>query len=394
MRRLPLSIGLARRAATLALLLCSIHPELAAAAESALVANFRRQIQQRLDQAHWSAESVDLPGLLRELEQRAAAGESAASLSNWLDKEVPWRWCSFAPVAPRLKPNPQFELPFDRWVNWIVGQGVSGDYSHTGRQQFSLDFLMPEGTPILAAEAGTVARVVDGFTRCCLPLDRAYETNQVIVLHEGGSFSNYAHLRKGIPVKEGQEVAAGDLLGYSGSTGYATMPHLHFSVSILDASKQPRTIPFLFRNETPGGYLPKPWRLYQNRPAPTYALSVSLGDRELISGQPFDLEGRVPVQLRVALVGKEPTDVTRDPKTSYVALTPWSLRVAEGRVTFGFQSSQWDPLSEAIKHGIAILTILYQDEKGRRGAFDAWFRFPDAARYLSKPPPEKPSKAP
>jgi murein DD-endopeptidase MepM/ murein hydrolase activator NlpD len=380
----------AKRAATLALLLWSSHPELAAATESALVANLRRQIQQRLDHNHWNAESVDLSGLLRELAEREAAGESPASLTSWLEKEVPGRWFSFAPTAPRIRPNQEFDLPFDRWVNWIVGQGVSGAYSHTGRAQFSFDFVMPEGTPILAAEKGTVARVVDGFTRCCLPVERGVESNHVIVIHSDGAFSGYGHLRPGIPVKEGQSVAAGELLGYSGSTGYATMPHLHFDVSILDASKQPRTIPIRFRNGTPQGYQPKAWRLYQNRPAPTYSLSVSLGDRELTSGQPFDLEGRAPVQLRVALVGKDLLDVTRDPKTRYVALTPWSLRVAEGQVTFGFQSSQWDPLPEFTKHSIAILTILYQDEEGRRGAFDAWFRFPDAHRYLPKLPPPKP----
>jgi murein DD-endopeptidase MepM/ murein hydrolase activator NlpD len=384
----------ARRAATLALLLCGMQPGLAAAAESALVAHFRRQIQQRLDQYHWSAESVDLPGLFRELEQRAAAGGSGASIASWLDKEVPRRWFSFAPTVPRVPTNLKFDLPFDRWVNWLVGQGFSGSATHKGRAQYSLDFDMPEGTPILAAEKGTVARVIDGFTRCCLPAERANEANQVIVIHENGTFTSYGHLRPGIPVKEGQSIAAGQLVGYSGGTGHAAIPHLHFDVSILDASAQPRTIPFRFRNGTPQGYLPKPWRLYQNRPAASYALSVRLGDRELTSGQPIDLDSRGPVQLRVALVGQEPVDVTRDPGTRYVALTPWNLRAAEGKVTFGFQSSQWDPLSDLAKQSVAILTILYQDEKGRRGAFDAWFRFPRAARHVPKDALANPVKAP
>ena len=386
----------ARCAATLALLLCGMEPGLAAAAESSVVAHFRRQIQQRLDQYHWSAESVDLPGLLRELEQRAAAGESGASIASWLDKEVPTRWFSFAPTAPRVPINLEFDLPFDRWVNWLVGQGVSGPYSHTGRAQFSLDFVMPEGTPVLAAQAGTVARVVDGFTRCCLPMERGLESNQVTVLHADGTFAGYAHLRTGIPVKQGQSVAAGELLGYSGSTGYATMPHLHFDVSILDASKQPRTIPFRFRNGTPQGYLPKAWRFYQNRPPSTALLRVSVGDRELATGQPFLLDGRAPVQLSVARAtpSGERIDVTRAEGTRYVPVTPWSLRAEGGRVTFGFQSSQWAPLPEATRTSIAILTILYQDKDGGQGAFDAWFRFPDAARYLPKPPPQKPGKAP
>ena len=93
------------------------------------------------------------------------------------------------------------------------------------------------------------------------------------------------------------------------------MPHLHFEVSILDASKQPRTIPFRFRNETPQGYLPKAWRLYQNRPPMSDRLAVSVGGQQLVSGQPFLLEGRAPVQLQVARAtpSGEMIDITRDP---------------------------------------------------------------------------------
>jgi murein DD-endopeptidase MepM/ murein hydrolase activator NlpD len=362
-------------------------PDLSAAADaSPLTAKFRRQLELRLERTHTSAQSIDLDGLLRELDQRAAAGESAASLAAWLDQELPVRWMAFAPVAPRVRPNPEFDLPFDPQIHWIVGQGTSGG-SHRGRLQYALDFAMPEGTPILAAAPGTVARVVDGFARCCLPIERSGESNQVIVIHGDGTFSSYGHFRPGIPVTEGQPVAAGDLLGYSGNTGYSTMPHLHFEVAIRDASKQARTIPFRFRNQTAQGYYPKAWRLYQNRPPSSLRLAVSVKGQPLVSGQPFLLEDRAPVQLGVALAdgSGESVDVTRDPNTRYVPLTPWSLRVGEpGRVVFGFQSSQWDPLPALVKNNVAILTILYQDPKGGVGAFDAWFRFPDAGRDLEK----------
>jgi len=393
-----LSRAFVRRAAGLALVFCTTWAETSAAASrSALLAHYRRQIDQSLEVNHWSAESVDREGLLRELEKRVVAGETPERLAAWLQQEVPTRWLAFAPIDPPHKADDQFHLPFDRWINWIVGQGISGAYSHTGRDEFSLDFAMPEGTPILAARRGTVARVVDGFTRCCLPLERALEANLVIVLHPNDTFATYAHLRPGIPVKEGQQIRAGELLGYSGSTGYAVMPHLHFAVSIRDASKQPQTIPIRFRNGTPEGYLPKHWRFYQNRPPATALLGVSIDGRALVSGEPFLLDGRAPVQLRVALASPsgEAIDVTRDPGTRYVALTPWSLRIAGGgRVVFGFQSSQWAPLSEFLRTSLAIVTILYQGSDGRQGAFDAWFRFPDFERFLKRPPGQaKPGEA-
>ena len=380
----------ARRAAGLALALCAAGGEsLAAAERPSLFAHYRREIDQAIEESHWRAEDIDRDGLLRELEQRTEAGESAESIAAWLNTEMPSRWCAFAPIAPPVKGDAQFLLPFDSRINWIVGQGVSGAYSHTGREEFSLDFAMPEGTQILASRRGTVVRVVDGFTRCCLPVGRSHEANQVIVLHANGTFASYVHLRPGIPVKPGQSVDAGELVGYSGSTGYATMPHLHFSVSIRDASKQPQTIPVRFQNGTPQGYLPKPWRLYQNRPAATARIGVGVGGRVLVSGQPFPLGGRAPIQLFVGVDGRsgEVVDVTRAPGTRYVALTPWSLRVDEaGKVVFGFQSSQWSPLSELLRTQLAIVTVLYRGSDGREAYFDAWFRFPDADRYMKKAP--------
>lgn len=379
-------------AAALALVLCAFAPGRAEATDrsAAVVRHLRQYIDQSLERHHWSPESVDRDGLLRELEKRALAGESPTLLGAWLQHEIPARWMGFAPIAPRYKEGGQFHLPFDYRVNWIVGQGISGSYSHTGRQEFAFDFAMPEGTPILAARHGTVVRVVDGFTRCCLSKERAYETNHVTVLHGNGTFADYAHLRPGIPVKEGQQIRGGELVGHSGSTGYAAQPHLHFSVSIRDKTGEPQTIPIRFMNGTREGYVPKHWRFYQNRPPGTAELSVSVEGSDVVSGEPFLLEGRAPVQLRVALarVPGEAIDVTRDPGTRYVAVTPWSLRIDRtGRVHFGFQSSQWAPLNELLRTSLAIVTILFDGSDGRHGAFDVWFRFPDIEERFGKKPP-------
>ena len=56
----------------------------------------------------------------------------------------------------------------------------------------------------------------------------------VLVRHGNGLTTLYAHLSS-ISVSKGQSVLTGQLLGHSGNTGYATGPHLHFTVYASDA---------------------------------------------------------------------------------------------------------------------------------------------------------------
>ncbi|MER5489170.1 M23 family metallopeptidase [Streptomyces sp. NPDC002812] len=83
---------------------------------------------------------------------------------------------------------------------------------HTG-----IDFAVPTGTSVVAAAAGTV--VTAGW-------QGAYG-NAVTIQHADGRYTLYAHLSR-ITVKEGDQVAAGQEIGLSGSTGNSTGPHLHF----------------------------------------------------------------------------------------------------------------------------------------------------------------------
>ncbi len=89
---------------------------------------------------------------------------------------------------------------------------------------------MPEGIPIVAAYAGMI-RMARGDSRVggCEPRF-APEANYVVISHENGWETQYLHFSK-IVVKAGDKVEAGDLLGYSGATGWACGSHLHFKVA-------------------------------------------------------------------------------------------------------------------------------------------------------------------
>ena len=95
---------------------------------------------------------------------------------------------------------------------------VSG--SHNG-----VDFGAPVGTRVLAAASGKVIGTGDTDPVC----PGASYGKWVLVRHTNGLTTVYGHL-SAIASYEGQDVVQGQIIAYSGSTGYATGPHLHLSV--------------------------------------------------------------------------------------------------------------------------------------------------------------------
>lgn len=99
----------------------------------------------------------------------------------------------------------------------------SGAYNGHGHN--GIDFRASIGTEVFSAGSGAVTATgnTDSVRGC-------YSYGKwVLVRHNTGLSTLYAHLSL-IKVSPGQEVSTGQLIGYSGATGYATGPHLHFSV--------------------------------------------------------------------------------------------------------------------------------------------------------------------
>ncbi len=141
-----------------------------------------------------------------------------------------------------------YRLPFRKGASFVLDQGYNGAFSHTDDVRYALDFNMDEGTPVYASRNGVVARTVSKHDKGGSTREYMEFSNNITILHEDGTFADYSHLRKnGVLVKEGQRVKAGQHIGYSGSTGFATGPHLHFAVKKAVKGGQFVTIPVKFQ---------------------------------------------------------------------------------------------------------------------------------------------------
>jgi lipoprotein NlpD len=109
-------------------------------------------------------------------------------------------------------------------------------YNHSGvgkAKNSGINITAPRGTPVVAANNGVVAHSgnqVRGFG------------NVVLVKHDNGTMTVYAHLDK-VSVTNGQVVSAGEKLGTVGKTGTVTQPQLHFE--IRQGSKPVDPTPYL-----------------------------------------------------------------------------------------------------------------------------------------------------
>ncbi len=121
-----------------------------------------------------------------------------------------------------------YDLPYREGTEHKVVQGYGGRFSH--KNKAALDFEMPEGTPVYAAREGVVYSYKDDSSDGGPFSGYEGKANYIIIKHSDGSFGCYWHLqKKGVSLKNGK-VAKGQLIGYSGSTGFVLWPHLHFTV--------------------------------------------------------------------------------------------------------------------------------------------------------------------
>jgi murein DD-endopeptidase MepM/ murein hydrolase activator NlpD len=141
--------------------------------------------------------------------QKAAAAEPAKPAEQAKPAKEPEATASL-PAAPAA-PSAEFRWP-------ARGRVISGFGGSGGNE--GINIAVPDGTPVKAAESGTVAYAgseVKGYG------------NLVLIRHDNGYVSAYAH-NGDIEVKRGQKVNRGQTIAKSGQSGNVTSPQLHFEI--------------------------------------------------------------------------------------------------------------------------------------------------------------------
>lgn len=135
-----------------------------------------------------------------------AAPVKVASAAPAAEKAEPASTASIAPAAP------------DQSFRWPAKGRVIAGYGSSGNE--GINIAVPEGTPVKAAEDGTVAYAgsdVKGYGKL------------VLVRHTNGYVSAYAHNGE-LDVRPGEKVKRGQTIAKSGATGNVTSPQLHFEI--------------------------------------------------------------------------------------------------------------------------------------------------------------------
>ncbi|MFB9179203.1 peptidoglycan DD-metalloendopeptidase family protein [Dactylosporangium sucinum] len=138
-----------------------------------------------------------------------------------------------APAAPAAPP-----AAAGRWVSPLPGfTARPGFRTPRNPNHIGVDIMSFTGTPIRAASAGTVVEVV-----CNIEAGHSCDQTgsasiggcgwYVKLQHAGGIATLYCHMVRRAIVQPGQKVAAGQVIGYVGSSGNSSAPHLHYEVHV------------------------------------------------------------------------------------------------------------------------------------------------------------------
>ncbi|NTS40037.1 M23 family metallopeptidase [Flavisolibacter sp. BT320] len=153
-----------------------------------------------------------------------------------------------------------YALPFEKGKAYRVAQGSHSFFSHFG--DFAVDFKMKPGTPIHAARGGVVVFERSFFTNGGITRKFRGKGNGITISHGDDTYAHYWHLRyNGSVVRVGDTVTKGQLIGYSGSTGFSAFPHLHFEVTERTRIGG-KELPVVFQTEEGARFL-QPLRRYK-----------------------------------------------------------------------------------------------------------------------------------
>ena len=239
--------------------LLSLHQTVVATRAQTNTLRQETEVQkQQLDRRLADLEAARAKLVKLEKATKAALGEQKAQHAKLAADETKLRKALAAAAAAQKKLKnridalvaKQFQagnIPsvYNGTLRWPMSGAISQDYGCTGFSwepprgscahfHKGIDIVAASGTPVVASAAGRVVYIgwnwADGY-------DPAFI---VIVAHSSNLTTWYAHLLPRYPVKAGQVVTAGEVIGYEGNTGRSTGAHLHWMVEYNGEWVNPR----------------------------------------------------------------------------------------------------------------------------------------------------------
>lgn len=199
-----------------------------AEAARAAAAERRRQVETLLTQQAQQTAAIEARRVEEEAQLAVFAAEQAALEAELrrIAEEEARRARERGRAAPAPSGNGSLGRPVDGYITSPFGYRIHPIYG-TRRLHTGTDLGAPCGTPVYAAESGTV--VSAGWA--------GGSGNRIVLNHGGGLATTYNHM-SGFAVRGG-EVTRGQLIGYVGTTGASTGCHLHFEVRVNGAPVNP-----------------------------------------------------------------------------------------------------------------------------------------------------------
>jgi len=157
--------------------------------------------------AHYPSQNISINKTLSELKPEPGEAETVAAFRKLVTETRLW--------------NEPFAVPVASCMTSRFGVRRLHNGRDTGNYHAGLDLRAREGDPIHATAAGTVV----------IARQFAVHGGTVGIDHGQGLGSIYLHMSK-IKAVEGSKVERGEIVGYAGSTGRSTAPHLHWSVYV------------------------------------------------------------------------------------------------------------------------------------------------------------------
>lgn len=212
---LPVAVGVATLAVAVGGAVASADPQLASGGDRVTAANAMTgsfgngSITERV-------ETVS-----RDSERDTLSQASGGKLEDQVELSVKQRDTALDDLAKAAEKEAA-EIALNRWVLPLDGYRLTatfGEYGLWSSYHTGLDFAAPSGTPLRAVTNAVVTSAGS---------DGAYGNKTVLTLEDGTEIW-YCH-QSAFNVSVGDTVRAGELIGYVGSTGHVTGPHLHLEV--------------------------------------------------------------------------------------------------------------------------------------------------------------------